>query len=84
MKESTFNDSSVGTVGSRVVAYSRQYKRTNERKGTSYSTKGEAEGNVNQKVLSFLFLCKHVTPKRPNGKTVITQSRFRALGPQQV
>jgi hypothetical protein len=39
MSESTFNDSSVGTVGSRVVAYSRQYKRTNERKGTSYSTR---------------------------------------------
>jgi hypothetical protein len=38
MSESAFNDSSVGTVGSRVVAYSRQYKRTNERKGTSYST----------------------------------------------
>jgi hypothetical protein len=38
MSESTFNDSSVGIVGFRVVAYSRQYKRTNERKGTSYST----------------------------------------------
>jgi len=38
MSKSTFNDSSVGTVGSRVVAYSRQYERTNERKGTSYPT----------------------------------------------
>jgi len=38
MSESTFIDSSVGTVGSRVVAYNRQYERTNERKGTSYPT----------------------------------------------
>jgi hypothetical protein len=39
MSESTFNDSSVGTVGSRAVAYTRQYKRTNERNGTPYSTR---------------------------------------------
>jgi hypothetical protein len=31
--------------GSKIAAYSRQYKRTNERKGTSYSTVAKGDQN---------------------------------------
>jgi hypothetical protein len=71
MSKSTFNDSSVGTVGSRVVVYSRQYKRTNERKGTSYSTnmlelqylspqKEQCDLQQTRRLLLFLFLIPSV------------------------